>query len=155
MLGEQVERVLSVFEKSQVHLIIFDDFKCDTRNVYEGVLQFLEIPSDNRQDFPRINENTVNSWDGLAKWITYPPEPLLSVKQGLKRVLGVRSLGLGNLVSRVNTRIENRPPLSPDVRQELADTFRDDVERLGQIVGRDLSHWITTQDAESPKIASQ
>jgi hypothetical protein len=35
------------------------------------------------------------------------------------------------------------PPaaLSPALRDELRETFHDDVEQLGRLLARDLSHW--------------
>ena len=56
-LGEQVERLLSVFDPRQVKIVVFDDLAADTRSVYEDVLHFLGVPSDGRTDFPRVNAN--------------------------------------------------------------------------------------------------
>ncbi len=35
------------------------------------------------------------------------------------------------------------PPLTPALRQRLGDFFRDDVDALGRLLDRDLSHWLT------------
>ena len=40
-----------------------------------------------------------------------------------------------------NTQKEVRPPLSAEMRRELAAFFAPDVARLGQLIGRDLAHW--------------
>lgn len=41
------------------------------------------------------------------------------------------------------------PPirLSPRVRSEIAAHYRTDVDRLGEIIGRDLSHWLAERPA--------
>ena len=42
----------------------------------------------------------------------------------------------------LNTVTERRPPLSPEFRTELVETFRDEVALLGRLLDRDLSHWV-------------
>jgi len=36
---------------------------------------------------------------------------------------------------------ERREPLSPELRAELVEVFRDEVALLGRLMGRDLAHW--------------
>ncbi|MBA3584534.1 MAG: hypothetical protein H0W36_08415 [Gemmatimonadetes bacterium] len=38
--------------------------------------------------------------------------------------------------------LDRPPPMSPDTLVALAERFRDDVERLQGILGRDLNHWL-------------
>jgi hypothetical protein len=47
---------------------------------------------------------------------------------------------------------EQRPPLLPEVRQQLQDEMRDDILKVQDLIGRDLSHWLTSskREAESP-----
>jgi hypothetical protein len=41
----------------------------------------------------------------------------------------------------LNTVRERRPPLSPALRAELVEAFRDEVALLSRLLNRDLSHW--------------
>jgi hypothetical protein len=41
-----------------------------------------------------------------------------------------------------NTVELKRPPMDENMRAVLRETFVADVERLGQLLGRDLSHWL-------------
>jgi hypothetical protein len=42
--------------------------------------------------------------------------------------------------------LDARPaPLTPALRAQLSQTLADDVEQLGMLLGRDLSHWITEE----------
>jgi hypothetical protein len=34
------------------------------------------------------------------------------------------------------------PPLDPALRRELAESYREDILRLQDPIGRDLSHWL-------------
>lgn len=42
-----------------------------------------------------------------------------------------------------------RPPLLPEVRRALQEQLRPDILRLQDLIGRDVSHWLTTDNAES------
>jgi hypothetical protein len=44
-------------------------------------------------------------------------------------------------IKRLNTRVKPRPPMRPETRQRLLDEFRPEIDRLSEILGRDLSSW--------------
>lgn len=48
-LGEQVERLLSIVPREQVHIIVLDDFSADPAREYGRVLDFLKLPHDEGQ----------------------------------------------------------------------------------------------------------
>ena len=55
MLGAQVERLLTIFPREQVHLIFFEDFVRRTGETYRETLRFLGVPDDGRTSFPASN----------------------------------------------------------------------------------------------------
>jgi hypothetical protein len=138
-LGAQVERLLGVFPRGQVKFILFEDFVADTRAVYEEVLAFLGVPSDGRKLFPRANERRRNRIRWLGRMLLNPPRGLVPLRRAALRTPVLRSAW--SLVQRLNTaRFEPRP-LRPEFRRELVEEFRDDVDLLAGLIGRDLSHW--------------
>jgi hypothetical protein len=47
------------------------------------------------------------------------------------------------IVARIKAPLLRPPdPLPPHIRHRLIDYFRDDVARTGELIGRDLSHWL-------------
>lgn len=141
-LGTQVERMLSVFPAEQVKLILFDDFAASPERVYRDVLDFLELPQDNRTEFPRVNENKQAKSTWLRNFVRKPPPALKKGYRALKRRLGAEKVGvLRDALVDLNTVKLKRPPLAPAFRAELVDTFADEVSRLSRVLGRDLSHW--------------
>lgn len=53
--------------------------------------------------------------------------------------------------ARLNMTMPPRAPLAEATRQHLNDLFRSDVGRLGDLLGRDLSHWVEpVSDASRP-----
>ncbi len=138
-LGLQVERLLDVFPRQQVKFILFEDFARDTRAVYEDVLGFLGVPSDGRRRFPRVNESRRNRIGWFGRLLLNPRPGLVPLRSyALKTPVLAR---FWSLAQRLNTAPVERRPLSPEFRRELVEEFRDDVERLSALIGRDLSHW--------------
>ena len=44
--------------------------------------------------------------------------------------------------------VEQRPPLLPEVRARLENELRDDILKLQDLIGRDVSHWLRSDQAE-------
>jgi hypothetical protein len=142
-LGTQTERLLSIFPRDQVQLILFDDFAASAQRVYDGLIEFLDIPHDQRRQFPRINDNKRSKLTWLGNFASKPPPALRSAVRRLKRTVGgERVTAVRRKILDLNTVKERRPPLSPEFREELVATFRDEVALLSRLLGRDLSHWV-------------
>lgn len=141
--GTQAERMLSVFPAAQVKLILYDDFAASPRKVYEEVLAFLDLPSDQRTEFPRVNENKRAKVAWVRNFMRKPPPALRNAYRRLKRAVGEqRVVPLVDKLLALNTAKERRRPLSPAFRAELVATFRDEVAHLSRIMHRDLRHWM-------------
>ena len=140
--GTQTERLLSIFPREQAKLILYDDFATSPQAVYDEVIRFLEIPHDRRTEFPRINEGKRARLAWLRDFYRKPPPPLRSAVRGLKRAIGGESIdSMARKIVALNTVTERRPPLSPEFRAELVETFRQEVALLSRLMQRDLSHW--------------
>jgi hypothetical protein len=140
--GTQSERLLSTFPQDQVKLIFFDDFAASPEKIYGEVIEFLELPHDNRTDFPRFNEHKRAKLTWLRNFVRKPPPALRNAYRRLKRVVGEERIGVVKRhIVDLNTSRERRPPLSAEFRSELVETFRGQVALLSQLTGRDLSHW--------------
>jgi len=143
--GEQLARLLEVFPREQVHVIVFDDFSQEPAAAYAAVLRFLELPVLPRRSYPNLRpaRRVRSRW--LALQVRRPPRLLSVAAAALKERLGMEGVELlsplRRLTERVNAPRARRPPLSREFREELRLAFRDDVERLGELLQRDLSHW--------------
>jgi hypothetical protein len=151
--GSQTERVLRSFPADQLKLILFDDFAADPKRVYHEVIEFLGLPSDDRAEFPRINDNKRARVTWLRNFLRKPPPVVRNTYRSIKRTVGgARMDALKSAIVRRNTVREHRAPLSPAFRAELTQEFRDEIALLGKLMGRDLSHWSTGATApSSPK----
>jgi hypothetical protein len=145
-LGEQVERLLDVFPREQVKVIVFDDLIRDTRAVYEDVLSFLNLPPDGREEFPPVNVRRSYRSRRLARltWHFGDAGSRMKSRLGI-----VKTFNVFPLLNRFNWQLEARPVLRPEFRVQLVQEFRPDVERLASIIGRDLSHWTSDEGPSS------
>jgi hypothetical protein len=140
--GTQAQRLLSIFPPAQVKVILYDDFAVSPRKVYDEVIGFLDIPHDNRTEFPRINENKRARVAWLRNFMIKPPPVLRDTYLSFKQAVGAKHLDAikQGLLDRITVK-ERRPPLSPQFRAELVETFREEVALLSRLMNRDLSHW--------------
>ncbi len=145
-LGKYLKRLLEVVSREQTLVIVFDDFARHNRAAYLKVLQFLEVPDDGRIEFRRLEANKYPRFKWLQALLKRPPKQEASFlrtlevqKRRKKKSLLKR---LRKKLLKWNAVYRPRPPLSPEMRQELAETFREDVELLSELLGRDLTHWL-------------
>ena len=141
---EQVRRYFDVFGRKRVHVIIYDDLVADARAVYCRALDFLGVdPTRVETDFRVINGNKSVKHSALRGLLNDPllrsaavaigrrlPRPIFSALQSVERRLW-----------KFNSRSEKRPPLAPEVRAQLKREFAPEVERLSELLGRDLTDW--------------
>ena len=110
-LGSQVERLLEISPREQVHLILLDDLHRDPLQVYRGALQFLGVPYDERADFAVHN-----------------PRRNLTANRVLS---ALRLVGPRTPTGTISSAFEN----------ELRRVFEPEVVKLERILARDLSAW--------------
>ena len=134
-----VQRYVEVFGWEQLKVILFDDFKADVRAVYEDVVDFLGLESDHRQDFPIVNINSQPRSTRLRNLLGSPPDMILQA--------GRLALPIARPVYRwlkkMNTQPSQRARLNPETALQLSNDLADDVRQLGNLLDRDLSHWLT------------
>lgn len=140
--GRYLESVLTVFPKEQVKCLVFENFVANPREVYLDVLEFLALPDDGHVNFPRINEAKSHRSKRLGTLLLRPPPLLRTSWRFLKKVCGPGISHALDLVIRLNAVPTSRNPLPPEFRRQLAEEFRPDVDKLSQLIERDLSFWL-------------
>jgi hypothetical protein len=141
---EQVRRYFDVFGRERVQVILYDDFVADTARAYRETLEFLGLPSDNvRVDFRVINGNKSSRSSLLGAFLNDPlvRGTAISLRAKLPRAVFTLMQKAGSGLCNFNQRTEKRAPLSPDVDQSLRREFAPEVERLSELLQRDLTQW--------------
>lgn len=139
MVGSHLSRWLTLVSRDRIKVVIFDDLAANPREVYLELLAFLDLPPDTQSNFPIENEG--------AALRSFRAQRLLMkaarLATSLKSATGVRrEFGIGAALFSMNAAPKPAALLSTKFHSELKRFFRDDVETLTQITGRDLSSWL-------------
>lgn len=132
-----VERYLETFGRDRVLVIIYDDFQADILAAYRRTLEFLGVDPDHRPEFPILNQGTQARLSLLDRLLRRPPPLLMAIR----RALVPAWLHPGRLLMTFNTRRGSVKPLDPALRKKLQAEFEPEVLAIGDLLGRDLSHW--------------
>jgi hypothetical protein len=137
--AEQLERYFDVFGRDTVHVMLFDDLTRDGAGVVRGVLEFLGVDPALAAAPPKSNENRSVKSPRLQRLI-FMPKVLMPLAPTLRRFPLVRSARTRLL--EMNSEVRKRSPMDPSLRRRLLDEQAPEIERLGQLIGRDLSSWL-------------
>ena len=132
----QVERYFATFGRSHVHVIVHDDLRSDVEGTYRASLDFLGVDPTFAPEFAILNPNkTVRSRTVQNLYFA-------TTAPGHRPVRALLPRRVRRKLLEANVRQESRSELPDPVRRRLEQLFRDDVTRLGALIGRDLSSWI-------------
>jgi hypothetical protein len=133
---EKLRRYFDAFPREQIKVILFDDLIANTEETVQSLYRFLGVDPDfpvdtsvrfNTTFFPRfvrltrLFNATASSLARIAPWAS--------------------GTGLGSPLRRLLLRKPD--PIPPALRRRLTDQYRDDIIATGELIGRDLSHWLT------------
>ena len=143
-LGDQVEALFRIFPREQVKVILYEDFSRSPGKIYTELLEFLDIPDDNRKTFETINPNQQHRFDFAGKLLHKTPQSLIAAALKFRNILGIERLNILRRLRALNTKTIQRPPLSEEFARELNQEFAIDIGKLEQILGINLDHWTHT-----------
>lgn len=124
----QVERFVKAFGRSNLRVIIFDDFIRNTEEEYRKILQFLEVDDSFKPVFRRLNPRQELRYPFLIRGIAQ--HRLIPKK-------------LRSTIIRFNRKIALRPTtISQELKHKLSQMFEAEIVKLSELLGRDLSHWL-------------
>lgn len=133
---EQLARYFSVFDAEQIKVFLYEDLRSNPVVVTQDIFAFLGVDASFVPDVSaKLNVSGVPKNRRLHAVVT------TLNRSAVKRFLPsgiVRALR-----EPVRRRILTKPPtLSPELRRELVAASREDVLRLQDAIGRDLSSWL-------------
>jgi hypothetical protein len=138
---EQVLRYKNVFGEDKVHIIFFDDFKADTEGEYRKVLRFLGLPEIMPDTLKVVNPSKVPRSKAYLKFLLSPPGFIKAAGRALFPHHTLRREWVIDFLWKLNRKYKPRKPISDRLKQRLADMYKDDIEKLGKLLNRDLSQW--------------
>ena len=126
------------FPRSQIRVYLQEDWSTDPGRVLHEIFEFLEVDTGFQVKVERRNVTTLYKSKKLRRLFINPNR----VERWLKRMLPgswLQGLEAWNELAAL--------PFSPELRRELTDSFRSDIQALQNLIDRDLSHWLGDSSA--------
>ncbi|MGI8625634.1 MAG: sulfotransferase [Geodermatophilaceae bacterium] len=143
-LGAAVERLLDLVPRPSVHFVLFEDLAIDPVSTWRRLTAFLGLPDQPSPSFDVRNASDKTYRSELLRRLTHRPPRLLAPPM---RWLRQWSRTTGNPVAaQLKARMwraEQRPAIDSAVRAEVAEFLAEDTQLLGELIGGDLSHWVS------------
>lgn len=140
--NNQLKRVYKFFPYENVKIILFDDFKKSNIETYKDLLDFLDVPYDGRQDFPKINEAKEAKSKIINHFVNRPPKILRLIANMLLKVLNQPRFGFLEMIDKMNQRKTTKKDLSDELKFKIKKEYEEDVRNLEKLISRDLSKWL-------------
>jgi hypothetical protein len=140
LLGEQLARAMEVVPRPQLHVIVHDDLQASPRQVWLDTLAFLGLPDDGRTEFNVHNARRRSRFPLALRALKLPVAR--AVKRRLKGWFPDGSHALGLKFRRAISEPVKPAPIDPELRAEMVKFYKDDVALLGELLRRDLNHWL-------------
>ncbi|TCJ15465.1 sulfotransferase [Rubrobacter taiwanensis] len=150
----QLERYYELFGRERVGVWLYEELRSDPVGVTRSVLRFLGVgdsfvPDTSLKHNPsalpggRVSRAAIRAMDRMAS-------TFLENFTANSRVYPLAS----RMRQRIQSRLLARPPrLDPAIRSELLEGYREEILRLQNLIGRDLSVWL--EDESRPDTAHQ
>ncbi|MEY2477451.1 MAG: hypothetical protein QOG87_2766 [Actinomycetota bacterium] len=138
MYHDQLVRYFGLFPRSHVRVHLYEDFAADPAAVTKDVLEFVGVTVGDFEPDVSLRFNP----GGIPRSARL--HDVVGNNSLLRRAMMRLPAKVGrDVLVRVINRNLAKPGMPADIRAELVEEFRPEVERLEVLLGRDLASWKT------------
>jgi hypothetical protein len=158
-LGTYVERLFETVGRERCLPVIFDDLSSDPDGQYRRLLDFCGLKFVPRTEFRARRQGSAVRMRWLQRMLKRPPKAVRDYVIGDQSPLREKKVPKGGarraiLKARERLLEWNRTsappePLAPGLRREISAHLGEEIERLSELLGRDLSHWLHADEQPS------
>jgi hypothetical protein len=132
---ESVKRYLDRFPRESVCILLYDNYRAEPASVLAEIFRFLRVDSSFMPDLSkRYNEPRVPRFISIKRF--------LNKRSAFGRLARFAPSGLRPHLRRLVVRPRARVALPPSERQFLLSYYKDDIEKLAQLLNLDLVAWL-------------
>lgn len=158
--GTYVERMFAAVGRDRCLVVVFDDLAADGRGEAKRIVNFLGLdPIEPPPPRPRRATYQVR-YPWLQRLLKRPPQPLRPLLAGhhyRRRIVAdvetddggsetlEKMLSIRKRLLRWNRVAGPKPPVPLAVQQDIKMRLQGEVDHLGELIGRDLGHWLQLQ----------
>ncbi len=136
---EHLQRYFALFPQDSILILLYDDLVADPTAYIKRVLDFLGVDSAN------IPPSTAKQINSMSEELVFNRS--LQLRDIATRLKERNFNQVAALINSFNTihvqphQFPVRHKLSPELRDDMVKMFEDHNKKLGEFLGRDLSHW--------------
>ncbi|MGH9383138.1 MAG: sulfotransferase family protein [Vicinamibacterales bacterium] len=124
------------FERERIRVYLFDDLQANPSHLVADLFAFLGVDQTFTPDMTRRFGQTGLPANPVARFLwTHSVKARTTLRPWLPR--SIRDSAAPLFISRLS-----RPALDAGLRKRLSAVFSDEIDRLQQLLRRDLSHWM-------------
>ena len=136
----QLERYFDLMDRRQIRIYLYEDFDTAPLGVLQDIFRFLDVDETFVPD-TSVKHNVsrtvrVPRNKALHSWLAQP-SAMMTVARAM-----IPSELRRSLQERMMHRNLVKPPLLPEVRNQLIQEYTEDISRLQDLIRRDLSKWL-------------
>lgn len=138
MYYQHLSEYFSLFDRSKMKIIIFEEWIKEKEKGVQDVLDFLEVDTTCPINY-KVDE--FKSDMGVS---SFPKRVIRRLSYDLVKVIRPFSENIAQaLKSRIKKKLATKPPpIAPETRSELLKLYRDDIYKLQDLLDKDLSLWL-------------
>ncbi len=134
-----LKRYLQHFDREQMHISLFEDLKDDPKGLMRDLYTFLGVDAS----FIPDTEHRYNPSGLIRNPVLRTLWARLSKLRAIVRPFFSQRVRYG--VAEWVMRDTVKPTFSPELHAELTAFYREEIEELGELLQRDLSHWLNSR----------
>jgi hypothetical protein len=138
----QLSAYYDLFPHQQIKVVLHEDLRNTPQVLLRDLFRFLGVDENFAPEIRRSNVTQLPRSQRLHNLATHPAriEQLTPFLPAFARRVIVSAL------RRVDYKFNlvPPPPLAPEIRARLTEEYREDILKLQDLIGRDLSHWLKT-----------
>jgi hypothetical protein len=157
LYGTYLERLFATVGRERCMVVVFDDLVADPAGQHNRLLDFAGLDPAPVPALKAEREGKAVRSLFLQQILNRPPRfllPYLTTLRFQRRFnkqagrmdgetnLASRSKSLRKRLLRWNRAPDEKQPIPVGVQHDIQAHFQDEIDKLGELIGRDLSHWL-------------
>lgn len=160
--AKYLERLFAAVGRERCLVVVHDDLTADPTAEHRRILEFAGLHQTGMVDIGTKRRSRGVRYPWLQRLLKRPPKFLHSYLAGPQFRLRMANHSTERAVDtdqrqslrkrllRWNRVDVAKMPLSLAVQEAIRAQLRDEIDRLGVLIGRDLGHWLQTKSTEQP-----
>jgi len=137
----QLTDYYALFPREQIKVVLHEDLRDTPQALLRDLFRFLDVAENFAPEIRRSNVTLTPKNRRLHQLATHPTQ----VEERAKFLPAFAQRTLVSGLQRVDSQFNLAPPplLDPETRACLTEEYREDILKLQELIGRDLSLWLT------------